>query len=73
MLLIEYVGYIQSFAGRQYINTGFISGAVILQDVHIVDNGFEEDVNDWCGNFDSKCRYISDLQLFDGLSFFADD
>lgn len=26
-----------------------------------------------CGDFDSKCGHISDLQLFDGLSFLADD
>lgn len=26
-----------------------------------------------CGDSDSKCGHISDLQLFDGLSFLADD
>lgn len=36
-----------------------------LQDVHIVDN----DVEEKCGDR----RFISHLQLFDGLSFLADD
>lgn len=54
------------------INTGFNCGAVSLQDIHIVDNNVGGDVK-YVVTFDSKCCYISDLQLFDGLSFFADD
>lgn len=46
--------------------------AVILQDIHIVDNDFEENAK-YVATLTVNAVTSTDLQLFDGLSFFAND